>query len=1361
VAIIGTSGLPLPPMTSSDFNALIELRLLLRADHPELLNGLDQLLQKGLISDRQIRQLALQQLTCQATPAAQPTAQPADRPTAQPADRPTAQPTDRPAAQPAVIADPSARWLARGRSQAFTDDFSDGSAVNRPPVPQPTRQYQPPAPVERPAAPRNPGWLASLLTSLMAELSVVWLLFLGVFMVVVSSGVLAATQWANFSGAGQYVILLAYTLVFGAVGLWSSSRPNLQLTSRMLQAATLLLIPVNFWMMDGFNLWKTALGGGIALVAALGLGLLNWKILESKNKLFLANSLGLSALHWGWGIAGVPIGATYLGIIATTAIQGRWGQRQSADETTEPPRFEMASLAIAFSTLLLVGRAVLAKGIPPNRFGLALGIAGGLLYWINRRTRLPLWRMAGGAGLGLGWLLTVVPDSSLAIDPLWQALGITVMALGLLGERWQQWKPVELVIFWLVGLQGYALLRVLFPPNVRASVIALIGQWANLPKGAWELTGLGFFAYVVISLAGAAWLRRQSQPKFAQITEQLALGLGVLGAMPSLFNPLVRAVYLTLSALVLFGVLWRRRSGPEALVYLAHTTGVLALLSWILWIVPQLSALNWAVVFLGLMVVEWLVAGWSRDRAWQRSAFYLGLGTATCSYCCFLASGQLAYRPSAPQASLLWLIAPLMLTGLSRAAIFTAPRLAAGLSFGALALAETLVYPALDPSLVVLGVASALMLLNTQILRHLSAARITVGVMVGFLLTALLKLDSTPIGRSLTQYWGDGRYLLWIGGLVWGLWMARQWLSRGSATDRRSGATGELTGFYAVATSDWGKVLAIGNFLVLSGMLLVKLLSSSDAWYSSAPGLWNTLMVATALTTTAIAYRVWQQPTNLGLLGVTWGVEILVGCSAEIAEAPMNYRAIANLILGLGTQLIGEQWLRKPFRLSINGLPCLYAGLGWLLGHSSFTPTTGLYTLATAAIVLGMSHPLDMTANPGAAATTGHTGRYLSLIGFSVGAYELLIYQLLHSQGGAMGDGIVVLAGLAAVIALGYQIAQRPLRHYFQISPAQLTGVTDLHWTLGSGGIVLALVAGLSTAGLSDLGVWLWSGVTLFLAVYALWQGRNRSELWLYSGIWQTLGAVGYLLWRHLPIGVWDSWAAVLACLGAVVLYFGAGMLGNGEPGRRSAAVLPGLIVTFTAFTINIPALLVTAGFYAWLAQIYLQIRLSYLSVALASWAICRWLAEAQVTEFLWYMAVFSGAVLYVAQVDPALTPTSAKEQRHWLRSFAVGAFSLVAFYQLDGNWLNGLLLVGLGLAGVAAGLTLRVRAYLYVGTLLFLAAVLRQLWLFIGDHSQLLWALGIALGIALIWIAATFESRRSQAVALVQYWLAELEAWA
>ncbi len=49
---------------------------------------------------------------------------------------------------------------------------------------------------------QTPNFISQILQSLMAEISILWLLFLGVFMVVVSSGVLAASQWRNFPPVG-------------------------------------------------------------------------------------------------------------------------------------------------------------------------------------------------------------------------------------------------------------------------------------------------------------------------------------------------------------------------------------------------------------------------------------------------------------------------------------------------------------------------------------------------------------------------------------------------------------------------------------------------------------------------------------------------------------------------------------------------------------------------------------------------------------------------------------------------------------------------------------------------------------------------------------------------------------------------------------------------------------------------------------------------------------------------------------------------------------------------------------------------------------------------------------------------------
>jgi len=207
----------------------------------------------------------------------------------------------------------------------------------------------------------------------------------------------------------------------------------------------------------------------------------------------------------------------------------------------------------------------------------------------------------------------------------------------------------------------------------------------------------------------------------------------------------------------------------------------------------------------------------------------------------------------------------------------------------------------------------------------------------------------------------------------------------------------------------------------------------------------------------------------------------------------------------------------------------------------------------------------------------------------------------------------------------------------------------------------------------------------------------------------------------------------------------------------------PGLvsaIVLLTMQEVGIPALLVAAAFYAWVSRMQMQIRISYMSLLLADWAILRWLDQAQVQEPLWYASVLGGSLLYGVQIDPGLRSPSEREKRHLLRCLAVGLVCMTGIYQSEiDRWL-ALLTLGFSIALILAGLTLQIRAFLYVGTAAFMLQILRQLWLLMDAYSLLLWAIGILVGLAFIWIAATFESRRSQMTALIQYWTIQLEEW-
>jgi hypothetical protein len=103
------------------------------------------------------------------------------------------------------------------------------------------------------------------------------------------------------------------------------------------------------------------------------------------------------------------------------------------------------------------------------------------------------------------------------------------------------------------------------------------------------------------------------------------------------------------------------------------------------------------------------------------------------------------------------------------------------------------------------------------------------------------------------------------------------------------------------------------------------------------------------------------------------------------------------------------------------------------------------------------------------------------------------------------------------------------------------------------------------------------------------------------------------------------------------------------------------------------------------------------------------------------------------------------------------GLICVVALF--EAGW-TGLIPGAISLAILFVGLGLRVRAFLYVGTATFLVNGFVQLAILGSIYSFLKWAIGLVVGIILIWIAATFETRREQIAALLQNWIGELENW-
>ncbi|MCS6814603.1 MAG: hypothetical protein NZ772_13700, partial [Cyanobacteria bacterium] len=516
--------------TWADLGLLTDIKLVVdlttSATHEHLLQGLDTLLTLGLLSTSQVQDLCQSHLTC-------------------------VLPLPRMAS---AASSPTPAQLGDLQKAASTPTRSTPVAAT--PTHQPAKL--PSAKLLSAKPPRSPNPFAMALSSLMAELSVRWLLFLGVFLVISSSGVLAASQWQRFPIAGQYLTLLAYTLVFWAASLWASGQSGLTLTAQTLRLVTLLLVPINVWAMDTLHLWRSVPLLGIGVVATIVLGGVTWHLFQfqpAPRRLPLVNFLLLSGLHWGWKITGWPGLAIYGGTIATALLTAY--QTRSRSQATEPQaRMHLpavrATVMIA-SLLILLGRAITLAEVPITSLGLALGICGFLMAWLDwqyRPERLRLlgadWEVIGLGGLGLGWLLAVVDGRH------GQVLAILVLAgWGFWQRLLRSWQRRDLLALAGIGLNGLTAGWLLIPNSIQDAIVNTCARWAGLSGNPAPLLSVGLLPYLAVMLAVTGWLHRQDKLRLARFGDWLTLGLGSILTLASTASPALQTLNLAGSTVLL------------------------------------------------------------------------------------------------------------------------------------------------------------------------------------------------------------------------------------------------------------------------------------------------------------------------------------------------------------------------------------------------------------------------------------------------------------------------------------------------------------------------------------------------------------------------------------------------------------------------------------------------------------------------------------------------------------------------------------------------------------------------------------------------------------------------------------------
>ncbi len=1264
-----------------------------KVDNPALLEGLEAWLGLGLLSDEQVKQLCQQYLS-----------QPLPKPTVKKSANLTP-PEDK--SKPILIVSPQLNFVKQ------------------------------------------------LVQSFKAELSVRWLLFLGLFMVVVSSGVLAASQWERFPAFGQYGVLFAYTISFFAASFWASRSSQLPLTAQTIRWITLLLIPLNFWAINGLGLGQnliTFFAIAIATIILTGIIILFNSPQRRPPALPIINQLILSYLHLGWGIPDFPLIAVYIGIFSSAIVSLRHPSKN------KNPAF----LAYIFPFIFLLTRATLVSQFSFIDVAFSIGISGLLLY--NQSSKL--WRRLAYAVLGISWLL------SIGNHP-WQVFGISLLILHLLIQDLRFfWQRKYLIALFIVGLQTLTLIGRLIPDIGRETIINTATQFTQAENQLSVLISLSWFPYVILWVIITEWLNRQSQPKLSQLSQQINFGFACFLTYIGFLNPIVRSLNLLLSTLTLIVVTRRHTSAIR--IYLTHIAALLTIISWIDWLFSPNNPQQWAVILLGLMVAEWSFYCWkfyrysfnNIQKLLLNSSAYLGFGLSALSYILLFNNSALSALLNCSDIQcfqfsnwdIAWLITPLTLTGI---AYFNRSQTEASHNHQ-----HSLVF---DPILWSNFTCIMLQLLTIELpqIRSISLAISTVILFLNSYLKPTLEQATSTIGFALASL----GFFLWegipglpslslTGALVTvaivlnSLWLLNHYLTR---------YTTPFTQSYSVAMNQWGKVLC--------GFKLISLTIYTAAIYNKLFPPSISVLIATSLTLIAIVYRGWistqlQTDTEENrvfkispaiIYCFSWIIELLIAQILSFTPDSTINLAIANVLIGLLTQ-----WLGNRLRLQITNtqlpnplliIPLFYGLLGLLFRINQFDQLTGLIILGTSIIFI----------SAGSRRRDFKPLVYIGLFGISFSVYQLLYYQLLSQP---FPQQILAFATLGTSLLYGYRILSHLLVDWTPLSVSEIKVIANIHWGIATVFWLISLA--ILPNNLLGLNV----GISVFLIRYAILQGRitedeTQAEIWVYLGILQTL----YLIYATTPIPWMNTlllpWMGAIISVISYFLYFLPWQRWGWivKPWRRTAVILPVILATISLMLVpsaneiySYISTGITIIFYFALAQLSQKIRLTYYALELANLAIYRGLLSTNINlDLVWWVTPVALSGLYIAQIDPNFKHSQQRQTRHFIRCIATGIICGTALFSYQ--W-TGIIPGIFSLVAIFAGLGLRVRAFLYIGTVTFLINACNQLIILNMTYSFLKWIIGFIVGLLLIWIAANFETRREQIFSLLQEQSTDFDRW-
>ena len=592
---------------------------------------------------------------------------------------------------------------------------------------------------------------------------------------------------------------------------------------------------------------------------------------------------------------------------------------------------------------------------------------------------------------------------------------------------------------------------------------------------------------------------------------------------------------------------------------------------------------------------------------------------------------------------------------------------------------------------------------------------------------------------------------------------------------------------YRVAT--WVAIVLIAFFATLAGPVLQLFAGTQSDLL--------TIYAALAAAGVAIAASLWDPRARRPIVGL-----YILG--------------LAAVLIGLESLNVNSDWLTwhacidlAAFSLAVAGAFRLSRNLGGFAkalgipveGRSlSIAWLPAAQTCVTAVVVVLVFYA-ELNLADGSArwfAAVALMGQVISL--------GLLAHQL----GSSVARIVTLLFGAASVVALSWapfspgaaMLAERSVSAFCALSAIaaiyawflysgddQSTwkrAMADIFQTIIGLDIVIMLgtlaieIAGLITGGrvmMHPLAIWAFAFVVLIGSVACLMiaiHGKEMSSGWRSGCVYAAEALVG-ITFIHLRLtapylfgGILAAWwplvvmAIAFAGLGAGQLLARSGQNVLSEPIERTGIFLPLMPVLgfwLMPSSVNLQTLLLAAClFYSVVAAVRRSFGFAVMAGLAGNGALWRVLSQSAGLGFfehpqLWVIPV---ALSVLAASRIYQTRLSADQLR------AVRYLCLLAAYvsSTADVFLNGvavapwlpLVLAGLSVAGVMIGVALRIRPFLYLGTIFLTLSIFTMIYYASAElHWTWIWYVaGILLGGGIITFFALFEKKRSQMLALV-----------